>query len=1665
MSIEGKKIKLHVGKMKEAIDALSIEGDATKDKLVQCFRLLLISEIAQRGVIVPLDATEEQILPSIINVAGKSLIDEKNLKSPLIAGAAAVSAMISEKCASIAFQMSGSVPITILKEDQCTGAFQRCMDVKDIRFLVLLDIATKLNLVKEGMNISHAKVTSLLLHRIAFGNYLRACAFSNPDQPPVFKRALESCLQGQALLAHLQQQDVDQDNMVDDDFSNYYTRDAITPLQNLVRIALSKNNEKRANELYLRLVQSYSGNREGDGSAQVLSVEGSKCWNEINHSYIVSYDGDPIRSVVGDSFQSMIQYAIKAKELIDKVHDIYFDRESDLKLIILHKLLTLQVMALHEELLVGIISNQRYVASVNRSGLSLGTATTATFETQARKDFIAGRLSSSDIDGALYYDSSSFDAASMDLCKCFLSVGENGISDLPCKLVDAVCVVIERQLERRILVAQTIALDKVVDDDDKKDDVFHHWNNVFSLIEPLLDSITGKDEESVGKAIRQMSPSRQSLMVAASEGLCVYNWMTYFEGRVESSHIEAAAHVVSNVFMLMKEAQIKDKEEKNKCEVGTGKVVIINNNDCFSESYLRMEILYHGSKYQRHLLSIGYGYDTSSQDIRTVEALLEETIAMSKLITESKVAKEFINKVGLPYMQFLAAWSGLFESPWSHCNLSQARSIIAYVRSSVRDLTSSWGRKIHKIEDTLLDMGEADSECGVLPGGGLSVALRLYEVSLKKVKSIPGCTICVILKAHCESFQLRMQSSQVSEVYDATNLLKDYEERMKLNIAQLRNISFHTTMDRVYCWTDEPLKSSISYHISFQRHLFADILIKATKIKEAQYILEEAVEAAPMNYDAAFSYGAFLLQIASYGHQCSDPDLMKQAQVQLLKSAKLDVLKADPFALLGIWFETQQDLKRSAGCYSKALLIDPSHPVAGRGILRVKKSTDLTSVLSRAIDNGIYQSGWAWKASGDHSAFVVGDHERAIRCYQQALRSHDIWNPKQFGLNLFFSFPGESVLSYYEYSNTWSSLGASYRHLGKYSAALRAFQAAHEKLSSDSSNFCSWAQVEMELGLLDEASEKFQKVLDSGQKDSQIDAGYGLSSCMLASARKAQEEGKFGTALSNLKRGIATLNILIDSHHGRSFHCIWKMLGDLYSSGFDIPISAFANSNSDGYREKLDFMRQGEAAYSHIVTDISKLSSAHFHSDAICAVLSTALNDLGINCLLRARFCAESRYEGNGVETSTRWADDAKDKAIQELFDSAISYFVDALTYNTLSSCSWVGIGYAVIAQHPVFAQHAFCRALQVDKNNVDAWANLCLLYLHYDDINASKECVDSLTQVSDSSVIWLARGYHIEEDLKLEPAKGMRVLSKACDAYKASLQTSRQQGAVLGLSLMARKLAKMTIKAYDLDSDFDLFLRESFANLEIYLSLNGSHDFAAMALCGITSLEEAINLNLQGYLSLELAHIFIQKGTTLLQHTRDIVTSFLQYNCARNEDTWNEMYANNEMGRNVCYSASVQDVTKELTNYSDAAQRFSDKKCNLHTGIYIEEKTSINVARQKLLGDPSDSLLWLQLSKALLQWLISSSTMESYEATLAAVKRAKETMILDVSNSLGFDTVQGLNQTSMSSPLSTHLSEVFALSYSIRDICSETKNSTCYDLQKSVILDPENYIARSMIP
>lgn len=52
--------------------------------------------------------------------------------------------------------------------------------------------------------------------------------------------------------------------------------------------------------------------------------------------------------------------------------------------------------------------------------------------------------------------------------------------------------------------------------------------------------------------------------------------------------------------------------------------------------------------------------------------------------------------------------------------------------------------------------------------------------------------------------------------------------------------------------------------------------------------------------------------------------------------------------------------------------------------------------------------------------------------------------------------------------------------------------------------------VELELGLLDEAAEKFEKVIDNENVPTRFNAAYGLGSCMVVFARQATESGKHG---------------------------------------------------------------------------------------------------------------------------------------------------------------------------------------------------------------------------------------------------------------------------------------------------------------------------------------------------------------------------------------------------------------------------------------------------------------------------------------------------------------------------------------------------------------------------
>lgn len=203
----------------------------------------------------------------------------------------------------------------------------------------------------------------------------------------------------------------------------------------------------------------------------------------------------------------------------------------------------------------------------------------------------------------------------------------------------------------------------------------------------------------------------------------------------------------------------------------------------------------------------------------------------------------------------------------------------------------------------------------------------------------------------------------------------------------------------------------------------------------------------------------------------------KKTRTLLLKAAKMGmdtVAKPDPFALLGVWYESQKDASRAKGCYQKALAIDPSHPVAGRGFLRLPATGPEEQRLRTPCEDAAKQNspfnGWAWRVMGQRNTRGGdgGDDAAAAVCFQQALRCRDIQSSGNDALGTFYRDPASTSATSNkqqccEASETWTELAACYRRMGKYSAALRAYEAAYIVSDGNLSPnaLCAWAQGEL----------------------------------------------------------------------------------------------------------------------------------------------------------------------------------------------------------------------------------------------------------------------------------------------------------------------------------------------------------------------------------------------------------------------------------------------------------------------------------------------------------------------------------------------------------------------------------------------------------------------------
>lgn len=283
------------------LDADGKKDDASNNKATtsrRAFSLLLVSELASRGVGVDLLPAAENndyynaewitlLLESVRGVAGKVAIDADGTSSggypvPMMAALNAAAGMAASACASVldSSVQGDAVSLMLLPmedmvvREAVAETMKRCQDVNDGRFYTLLKLANDAYLESKNDDSSQSSSAEkrteriqqqlqklkLKFNTIAYSNYLYGATNFATDQPPMWKRCLDAALENTECNSGHSSGVGGESSTTN--YKSYQNSQTILPIQNLMRIAKTKGNEKRVKELSLSLSVGYLGGVE-----------------------------------------------------------------------------------------------------------------------------------------------------------------------------------------------------------------------------------------------------------------------------------------------------------------------------------------------------------------------------------------------------------------------------------------------------------------------------------------------------------------------------------------------------------------------------------------------------------------------------------------------------------------------------------------------------------------------------------------------------------------------------------------------------------------------------------------------------------------------------------------------------------------------------------------------------------------------------------------------------------------------------------------------------------------------------------------------------------------------------------------------------------------------------------------------------------------------------------------------------------------------------------------------------------------------------------------------------------------------------------------------------------------------------------------------------------
>jgi tetratricopeptide (TPR) repeat protein len=887
------------------------------------------------------------------------------------------------------------------------SALDRCKEVKDERFQVILELLlwhTKNADHHEDDPASSMFISSKeILLQMAEGYFLRGAQFQ-PDTPPMWKKACD------AVLARK--------DLTEEDPSPPENSHA---LSNMVRIAASKGNDKRAAELTVRLIESYlQCSQPNDNS----SSSSSKTNNE---SYMA------IKAFVTPYKPSIKNPLDKAQQSLEDCQTHVHLLSSEETFVLL--LLDVQIQLTREDIHIEQEAQHQYQQAQNRAQQKPGkqggnnkatTSNTKPPTLSVIRDKTRNQVLREDKHGF------SEESAASQLRDAYLKKG-TGDSAATLREKSAALLLVQilnRSRDRARVMARG-----------KSNPNMQGWAQLSAFVLPFLTFTKNacpnyyEDETTVQNWLGSLVSDEQLKLVETFITLtpCI-EWMACSTlqdtDRISSQDLLPLVHRVLSALV--------DRAAKAKQEYQASSNVLKSSTEPMDLNIRELECA------RASVQSLLYFHGSNATDLRSHT---EQAVTMAQ---RADKYQPFFIPYGTAFWNLLLAWSGFQQTPWAFCTAPEARLIHKLAEQSITQAKLEWGRPIAVIEQIVLDLAQADLESGLLAGGFRSVASTLYHATLKSLEAPdPGITdvFQAVLKSHCliGLTKIELLDNQGPEKDSAA------ETFAQQSIQELSDLSLDQDVAPTYLWkSPNATLSFVKLHFSISRQLVADSLVRIGRSQEARKFLEDAVRDSSVDAEAAFSLGAFLLREAYAATKRSLEDA-NAAKMQLLKAAKLDSRKPGPFALLGIWYEEQEDAKRALGCYSKALLLDPPHPVAGRGVLRLTTSIDSAkSVIDNAIQASSPVNGWAWRALGKQKVMINGENDLGAVALLKALRCRDIDCPQSEPLSVFYNNPkAGSEETYCEYlgqekGDAWAELAFCYRRLGRYTAAIRGYYSSME---------------------------------------------------------------------------------------------------------------------------------------------------------------------------------------------------------------------------------------------------------------------------------------------------------------------------------------------------------------------------------------------------------------------------------------------------------------------------------------------------------------------------------------------------------------------------------------------------------------------------------------------